>query len=108
MVRNIRPIQIYDLFRKIDDSLQILTDEEVKDFVAINFSEYFKSTRDEQNLRKVDKLLYIFLTTSDEVEKYTQSNSSDNCIHCYNVDILNLFDPELQLTNTKPMIKTNY
>ena len=27
---------------KIDDYLEILTDEEVKDYVAINFSEYFK------------------------------------------------------------------
>ena len=26
----------------IDDYLEILTDEEVKDFVAINFSEYFE------------------------------------------------------------------
>ena len=26
-------------------------------------------------------------------------------MHCYNVEILNLFDPELQLINTKPMIK---
>ena len=32
---------------KIDDYLKILTDEEVKDFVAKNFSEYFKSTRGE-------------------------------------------------------------
>ena len=45
---------------KIDDNLKILNDEEVKDFVAINFSEYFKSIREEQNLRKVAKLLYIF------------------------------------------------
>ena len=28
---------------KIDDCLKILTDEEVKDFVAINFREYFTS-----------------------------------------------------------------
>ena len=77
----------------------------MKDFVAINFSEYFKSIREEQNLRKVDKPLYIFLTTADEVEKYVQSNCSDYCIHLYNVEILNVFDPELQLTNTKPMIK---
>ena len=28
-----------------------------------------------------------------------------NCIHHYNVEILNIFDPELQLINTKPMIK---
>ena len=34
-----------------------------------------------------------------------QSNSSDNCIRHYNVKILNLFDPELQLLNTKPVIK---
>ena len=34
-----------------------------------------------------------------------QSNSSDNCIHRYNVEILNIFDPELQLHNTKTMIK---
>ena len=46
---------------KIDDYLRFLTNEEVKDFVAINFNEYFKSTREklcsklneEQNLRKV-------------------------------------------------------
>ena len=30
---------------KINDYLEILTDKEVKDFVAINFSEYFKSIR---------------------------------------------------------------
>ena len=52
---------------KIDDYLKILTDEEAKDFVAINFSEYFKSTEEEQNLRKVAKSLY-FLTTPDEVQ----------------------------------------
>ena len=34
-----------------------------------------------------------------------QPNTSDNCVHRYNVEILNLFDPELQLINTKPMIK---
>ena len=32
---------------KIDDYLKILTDEEVKDFVTINFSEYFKSIRED-------------------------------------------------------------
>ena len=50
-------------------------------------------------------MLYIFLATPAEVEKYVQSNSSDNCIHHYNVEILNIFEPELQLINTKPMIK---
>ena len=74
---------------KIDDYLKILTDEEVKDFAAINFSKYFKSTTgklhsklsEEQNYRKVARSLYIFLTTSDEVEKYVQPSSSDNCMH---------------------------
>ena len=56
-------------------------DEEVDDFVAINFGVYSKSIREEQNLRKVDKSLYIFLTTPDEVENYVESNSSYNYIH---------------------------
>ena len=43
-----------------------------------DFSEYIKSTREDQNLRKIAKLLYIVLTTPDEVEKYVQSHSSDN------------------------------
>ena len=34
-----------------------------------------------------------------------QSNSSDNCMHRYNVEILDFFHPELQLINTKPMIR---
>ena len=78
-----------------------MTDEEEKDFVAITFSEYFKSIREEENLRKAVKSLYIFLTTFHEVEKYVQSNSSDNCIH----RIYIAFDSELKLVNTKPMIK---
>ena len=53
---------------KIDDYLKILTDQEIKDFVAISFSECFKSIREEQNLRKVAKSLYFFLTKSDEVK----------------------------------------
>ena len=36
----------------IDDYLKILTDKEVKDFVAINFSEYFKSIREKEHLTK--------------------------------------------------------
>ena len=86
---------------KIGNFLQILTDEEIKDFVAINFSEYFKLIREEQNLRKVVKSLYIFLTMPDEVERYVQSNSFNNCIQHYNLEILNIFDPELQLINIK-------
>ena len=34
-----------------------------------------------------------------------QSNSPDNCLHHYNVEISNIFDPELHLINTKHMIK---
>ena len=63
---------------------------------------------EEQNLRKVVELLCIFLTTPNEVDEYVkmmQSNSSDNCVHHCNIEILNLFDPELQLIHTKPMIK---
>ena len=89
-----------------DDYLKVFTDVEDKDFVAINFSEYFKSIREEQDLRKATKTFYIFLTTPDEVETYVQSNSCNNCIHRYNVEILNnnSNNPELQLINTKPMI----
>ena len=57
---------------KIYDYLEILTDEEGKDFVAINFRAYFRSIREEQNLTKDAKLLYIFLTTPDEAEKFLQ------------------------------------
>ena len=89
----------------IDDYLKILTDDEMKDFVVINSGEYFKSTKEKlysklsrkQNLRKVVESLYIFATTPNEVEKYfemMQSNSSDNCVHHYNVEVLNLFDTE--------------
>ena len=44
--------------------------------------------------QKVIKLLSTFLATPDEVEQYVQSNSSDNCIHRYNVEILNVSDAE--------------
>ena len=55
---------------KIGNYLKILADDEVRDFVVINFSEYFESIREklysklneEQNLRKVVELLFICLT----------------------------------------------
>ena len=72
----------------IYDYLKILTDEKVKDFVVINFGKYFNSIIKEESLRKVAKLLYIFLTKE---EKFVESDSSGNCIHRYNVEILNLF-----------------
>ena len=84
---------------KIHDYLEILTDEEVKDFVAINSSD---SIKEEENLKEVIKSVYFFLATPDEV----QSNSSDYYIRHYNVKTFNLFDPELQLINTKPVIKS--
>ena len=92
-----------------------MTDEEVEDFVAVNLSEYFKSTREklyfekneENNLGKFAKPLYIFLSTSDKVEKYVPSNSSSNCLHFY-VETLNIFYAELQLIYTKSMIKNKF
>ena len=101
---------------KIGYYLKMLTDDEEKALVIINFGEYFKSMKEklnsklseEQNLRKVAESTKIFLTIPDEVEKYLemmQSSSSDNCKCHFNVKILNLFDPELQLINTKPIIK---
>ena len=68
---------------------------------------FYSKLNEKQILRKDSKFLYIFLTTTDDVEKYAKmmpSNSSDNCVQCYNNMILNLFDPELQLINTKPII----
>ena len=66
-----------------------------------------------KNLRTVTGL--YFLTTLNEVEKYVeliekvseakimiQSSSSDNCVRIHNIEISNLFDLELQLTDTKP------
>ena len=39
---------------------------------------------------------------------FMQSNSSDKYVHmytCTNIEVFNLFDPELQLINTKTMIE---
>ena len=46
---------------KVDGYLKFFTDEKVKDFVAINFDEYFKSIREKENLRKFTKSLCIFI-----------------------------------------------
>ena len=40
----------------------------MKYFVAINFGEYFTSTKEEENLRKVAKTLYIFPKIPDEID----------------------------------------
>ena len=44
---------------KIDGYLELLTDEEVKDFVARNFSEYFKS---KEKKKVLEKLLNCFIS----------------------------------------------
>ena len=89
----------------IDDYLEILTDKDVKNFVAMNFSEHFKSINEEPKLRKSPKQLYIFLAKPNEVERYVETDYSDNFVHQYNVKTLNPFDQELQLINTNPLIK---
>ena len=78
---------MWHIQRLIDDYLKILTDEVVKDFVAINFSDYFKSITEEQNLRKAAKSLYISLATPDKVQKYVEIMYSiffENGIHRHN------------------------
>ena len=72
---------------KIGDYSKFLTDDKVKDFKAINFSEYSKSWRgklyselsEEQHLRKIVKLLYIFLIITNEVEMQSNSFSLSWC-----------------------------
>ena len=54
----------------------ILTGDEVRDFVFKNFGEYIKSAKEklcfelfeEQNIRKIAESLYISLATPNEVE----------------------------------------
>ena len=87
--------------------------DKVKDLVVVNSIKYFKFAEEkmystlgeEQNFRKVVDLLYTFIATPDKLEKYFETSSFDNFICNYNVNTFNLFDPELQLINTKPIIK---
>ena len=44
---------------KIGDYLKILTNDEVKDFVVINFSKYFKSTGTELHSKLSEKQNYV-------------------------------------------------
>ena len=61
---------------EISDYLKFLTNDRVKDFLVINFREYFKSKIEklcskpskQQNQKKIVKLFYSFLTAPDEVE----------------------------------------
>ena len=102
-------IQKVDLYKNLDWRWS-------ERFCSHKFDESFKFLRkklysklsEEQNLRRLDESFYIFLATPDKVGNYVemmQSGSSDNCqCHC-NIKVLNLFDPELQLINTNPVIK---
>ena len=71
---------------KVVDYLEILTDEVVQDFVAINVKEYPSNN-------------------TWWSRKCVQLNSSDNRIDHYNAEIFNIFHPELQLIKNKPVIK---
>ena len=84
----------------IDEYLKILADEEVKDFLAIDVIE---SINEEQNVRKVPKLPYFF---SQHLVKYYQILLI--IIYVTIMLNLNLFDPELQLINTKSVIKNRF
>ena len=44
---------------KIGDYLKILTNDEVKDFVVINFSKYFKSTGTKLHSKLSEKQNYV-------------------------------------------------
>ena len=74
---------------KTVDYLKILTDDEVKDFLVINFGEYFKSTKRElysklnkkQNIKKVTESLYVFLTIPNAVEKHSDIDDSLKSMH---------------------------
>ena len=68
---------------------KILTYDEVRDFVVLNFPENYILNYMKNEIR--EKLLnrfISFLTTLDEVEttaKMTKSNSSDHCEHRYSI-----------------------
>ena len=115
------------LLRRLQDIL-LPDGEDVKDFVVITFGECFKYTKEklyskldeEKNLRKVEESFLYFLATHDEVKKYVEliekmseaklmkkSSSSDDCLHHYNINILNLFYPELQLIQLNPPVVKN-
>ena len=72
-------ISIMVYISKVGDYSKILTDDEMNDFVVINLGEYlnlWEKNIEEQNLKKVIELLYIFLATPVEVEKYVQMMQS--------------------------------
>ena len=101
---------------KIVDYLKILTDEELKDLVAISFSEYFKSTVENCFLNEVkNKILVkllncICLTALEEVEKFAkikQSNSPDKYVHRYNIELWIFLIQNYNWFTLKLWLKTN-
>ena len=72
-------ISIMVYISKVGDYSKILTDDEMNDFVVINLGEYlnlWEKNIEEQNLKKVIELFYIFLATPVEVEKYVEMMQS--------------------------------
>ena len=60
----------------------------------------YSEIKKEENLTKIGKLLFIFLTTDDEREKHAKkvhSNYFGNLGPCYITEVLNLFDSGSQL-----------
>ena len=53
-----------------------------------------------------EKIFVFGFSSSFPSGKMMQPSSSNYCIHCYNIKILKIFDPELQLINTKLIIKS--
>ena len=93
---------------KIGDYLKVVTNNEVKEFLVINFDEYFNSTREKLNFNQVRNIILERCGTSNEVHKYAEAmqlSSFDNCVCHYNTKIRNLFDANLQLINATPIIK---
>ena len=67
---------------------------------------------EEKNLRRFAESFYTFLTTLDELigkvpeaKTVMQLSFSDDFVRHYYIKILNFFDPELQLIDTKLVIK---
>ena len=54
---------------EIGNYLNILTDDEVWDFVAINFGEYFKSTKEKLCTERIDEQNYRTVTLKINLQK---------------------------------------
>ena len=87
----------------------------MQDFVVIKL--YLK-LNEEKNLKEVAGEFYSFIATPDITEGYIeliekmseakaimQSSSTDRCACIYNIEVLKLFFPKLQLINNKLVIE---